>query len=212
MDDQLRQEAEAIQNLELDVQLWETLAHMSPQAVSQSALASYDRGLSSYSIQVLSEAFEVSPKDRIIRKVAEPTAKLSIESRLLILQYLTHARDLSLARKWVSEKELKNGEMFFRGVHSLDIFRKHLEERFGHSPDTLLAVGRSFGGIKANLGDVGIQFRVLPRIPLLYVLWAGDDEFPAKANILFDPTIESHLALDTIWGMVRVVTFRLLDL
>ncbi len=46
----------------------------------------------------------------------ERKALLSIELRLLILQYLVRAKEIPLAEKWITEKELKNGEMFYRGV------------------------------------------------------------------------------------------------
>jgi len=85
------------------------------------------------------------------------------------------------------------------------------EERFGRGPDHFLQVGLSIGGAKVDYGDVGLEFQVLPRIPALFILWAADNEFPAKVNILFDPTIEHHLSLDTIWGLVRVITFKLLE-
>jgi hypothetical protein len=101
--------------------------------------------------------------------------------------------------------------LFYRGVHSLDMFKNPLEETFGRCPDDFLQAGLSIGGVKADYGDVGLKFQALPRIPVLFILWTADDEFPAKANILFDPTIEHHLALDTIWGVVRVITFKLLE-
>jgi hypothetical protein len=70
-------------------------------------------------------------------------APLSIELRLLILQYLVEAKELPLAGNWVTEKELKNGEMFYRGVHSLEMFKNPLEERFGNRPDDFLEAGLS---------------------------------------------------------------------
>jgi len=146
-----------------------------------------------------------------IHRSDDRTAPLSIELRLLILQYLVKAKELSPAGKWITEKELKNGEMFYRGVHSLEMFKNPLEETFGHCPDDFLGAGLSIGGAKVDYGDVGLRFQALPRIPVLFLLWAADDEFAAKVNILFDPTIEDHLALDTIWGLVRVITFKLLE-
>jgi hypothetical protein len=146
-----------------------------------------------------------------IQSVNDNETTLSIELQLLILQYLIQAKDLPLGGKWISEKELKNGEMFYRGVHSLDMFKNPLEGRFGTRPDHFLEAGLSIGGVEVDHGDIGFQFQGLPRIPVLLILWAADDEFPAKVTILFDPTIEHHLALDTIWGLVRVITFKLLE-
>jgi hypothetical protein len=212
MEGQVKQEREAIQNLELDVQLWKALVALSHEDVCQRSLVSYDPRLQCYHIQVLNEYYHVFPGEMAIHKADDRKASLSIELRLLILQYLIQARELPLVRKWVTEKELKNGEMFYRGVHSLDIFKTPLEEKFEPRPEDFLEAGLSAGGIKVDYGDIGVRFQVLPRIPALFVFWVADDEFPARVNILFDPTIEDHLALDTIWGLVRIITFKLLEL
>jgi len=211
MEGRVKQEREAIQNLELDVQLWEAIVALSHEDVCQRSLVSYDPRLQCYHIQVLNEYYHVFPGEMAIHKADDRKASLSIELRLLILQYLIQARELPLVRKWVTEKELKNGEMFYRGVHSLDIFKTPLEEKFGHRPDDFLKAGLSIGGRKIHYGDVGLTFQALPRVPVLFILWATDEEFPARVNILFDLTIEDHLALDTVWGLVRVVTFKLLE-
>jgi hypothetical protein len=202
---------ESIQYLELDAELWKTLADLPSEDVCRRSLASYDPLVRCYEVDVLNEAYRVSPREMTISRANGRKDSPSIELRLMILQYLVQAKELSLAGKWVTEKELKNGEMFYRGVHSLDMFKNPLEEKFGHCPDDFLQAGLSIGGIEVDYGDAGLRFQVLPRIPVLFVLWGADDEFPAKVNILFDPTIEHHLALDTIWGLVRVITFKLLE-
>jgi hypothetical protein len=211
LEDRVKQERESSQYLELDAELWKTLADLPSKGVCRRSLASYDSHLHCYQVQVLNELYRVLPREMVIHRPEDRTEFLSIELRLLILQYLVQAKELSLAGKWVTEKELKNGEMFYRGVHSLDMFKKALEEKFGHRPGDFLEAGLSIGGVNVDHGDAGLKFQALPRIPVLFILWAADDEFPATVNILFDPTIEHHLALDTIWGLVRVITFKLLE-
>ena len=211
MEERIKQEKEAILNLELDAQLWKTLSTLQPEEVCRQSLTSYDSYLHCYHVQVLNESYQVFAREMAIREADDRKASLSIELRLLILQYLVRAKELPLAGKWVTEKELRNGEMFYRGIHSLEMFENPLEERFGHCPYDFLEAGLSMGGGKVNYGDIGLKFQALPRIPVLSILWAADDEFPAKVNFLFDATIEHHLALDTIWGLVRVITFKLLE-
>jgi len=211
MEERVKQERQAIKNLELDAQLWKALAALLPEDVCQRSLISYDPRLQCYHIQVLNEDYHVFPGEMAIHKADDQKASLSIELRLLILQYLIQARELPLVGKWVTEKELKNDEMFYRGVHSLEIFKNPLEEKFGHRPDDFLKAGRSIGGRTVHYGNVGLTFQALPRVPVLFILWAADEEFPARVTILFDPSIEDHLALDTIWGFVRLITFKLLE-
>jgi hypothetical protein len=207
----MRQEAEAMEGLKLDNTLWETLSGLSPERVSERSLCAYNSNRSCYDIEVLNEMFHVFPGRQTIEKAADRTAALAIELRLMILQYLIDAKSTPLTGKWVTEKEVKNGEMFFRGVHSLETVKKPLEERFGNRPEAFRSVGESLGGRPVSLGDVGMRFQALPRVPVAFVLWVADHEFPAALNILFDSTVERHLALDTLWGMVRVVTRRLMS-
>lgn len=211
LEDRVKQERESIQYLELDGQLWKTFGALAPEDVCRRSLASYDPHLGCCQVQVLNESYRVYPREMAIHVADDRKVSLSIELRLLILQYLVQAKDLSPVGKWVTEKDLKNGEMFYRGVHSLEMFKNPLEEKFGSPPDHFLEAGLSIGRAKVDFADVGLKFQALPRIPALFMLWGADDEFPAKVNILFDPTIEHHLALDTIWGLVRVITFKLLE-
>jgi len=211
VDKKMRHEAEAIGGLELDSALWETLSGLSSEEVGERALCAYDSDRSCYIIEVLDDMFQVFPGRRTIERVGERTADLWIELRLMILQYLNDAVSIPLTGRWVTEKELKNGEMFFRGVHSLETVKRPLEERFGNRPEAFRSAGESLGGRPVGLGDVGMRLQPLPRVPVAFVLWVADDEFPAALNILFDSTVENHLALDTLWGMIRVVTRRLLS-
>lgn len=211
MEDRVKQEKESIQNLELDARVWKILSTLKAEEVCRRSLASYDPHLGCYQVQVLNECYLVSPQEMAVYMANDRKDSPSIELRLMILQYLVQAKELPLVGKWVTEKELKNGGMFYRGVHSLDMIKNPLEERFGNRPGHFLEAGLSIGGTKVDYGDVGLRFQCLPRIPVLFILWATDDEFPAKVNILFDPTIEHHLALDTIWGLARAIAFKLLE-
>jgi hypothetical protein len=52
---------------------------------------------------------------------------------------------------------------------------------------------------------------VFPRIPIIYILWLKDEEFPTKVGVLFDASIGSHFTLDIIWIMVNEVSKRLAE-
>jgi len=127
LEDRLKQERESIQYLELDAALWKTLVDLPSDDVCRRSLASYDPNVRCYEVHVLNEAYQVFPREMAIHRSHDRNAPLSIELRLLILQYLVEAKELHLAGNWITEKELKNGEMFYRGVHSLEMFKKPLE-------------------------------------------------------------------------------------
>jgi len=43
------------------------------------------------------------------------------------------------------------------------------------------------------------------------VLWEGDEENPARLNVLFDASIAQHLPLDAIYALVTVICCRMAD-
>jgi hypothetical protein len=49
-------------------------------------------------------------------------------------------------------------------------------------------------------------------VPLQMVLYVGDDEFPAEANILFDPSIERLLSAEDIAWMAGMLVYRMIAL
>ena len=44
----------------------------------------------------------------------------------------------------------------------------------------------------------------LPRVPVAAILWAGDEEFPGRADLLLDSTCELHLPADVIWSVAML--------
>ena len=62
---------------------------------------------------------------------------------------------------------------------------------FGSIPEKLIETGESLGGVRETIGDASVTVDVLPHIPLTFVIWEGDDEFPPDGNILFDGTAKA---------------------
>ena len=47
----------------------------------------------------------------------------------------------------------------------------------------IIGVPIDLGGTRVTGGDLAYRFWALPRIPLMIVLWKGDEEFPAVVNV-----------------------------
>jgi hypothetical protein len=126
---------------------------------------------------------------------------------LIVLVYLLNATEVSIGGRPIGVQELKSAH-FFQGPHTL--MTEPLIERFGNHPERLLATGKGLGAEVLGLADAAIKVWPLPRIPLSYLLWAGDEEFDAQLSFMFDPTIEQHFAADGIWGLVNMTSQCLL--
>jgi hypothetical protein len=74
----------------------------------------------------------------------------------------------------------------------------------------IIEKGITLGGQINQYGDASIRLYPLPRIPVIFALWLDDEEFPARADLLFDSTCEMQLPTDIIWSIAMVSVLALL--
>jgi hypothetical protein len=192
---------------------WDKLSQLFPTDVCNRTNATYHPTREGFLLPVYNVRYLVLPKEREILRV-EWNDKLVREIlrpyfSLMVLVYLTEAKDVKPTHTWISEKDLKGGPTFFRGPHRLEV--QELITLVGDHPETFLKAGKKMGGSEILFGDKGFALHVFPKVFLAYILWMGDKEFPPKIGVLFDSTIESHFPLDILWCMVAETSRRLAE-
>jgi len=198
---------------------WKLLYDMEPEMVSENSLCKYDSKREFFTVPVFSEVFRVFKREKKVVSVAfcgenaneTPVGfkEMGFEFFLVLLGYLTGAKNIPLTGEWVSEKDIKGGETFFRGPHVALI--EPIVKRFESSLDSFSETGNRLGGKREKVGDMSFVFHVFPRVPLLYALWGRDEEFGGRAQILFDSSIEAQMPLDLIWAMTRFCTKKIVS-
>ena len=191
----------------IPLEYWEELSRQSPEEVCLRSLATHDPA-TGYALPFLSDRLHCRPDTRQIYWERD-RERPSFQDALVSLMYLLRAREIPLSGVKVNEKELNGGALFFCGPHALS--KEPLETRFARDPQGFLQAGLALGGIATPGGDGAFELRALPRIPLEYILYAQDDEFPAQLIITFDRTIDRHLPLDVIWALVNITTRSILN-
>jgi hypothetical protein len=126
---------------------------------------------------------------------------------LVILVYLLHVTPFSPTNEMISVKDLKDA-LFFQGPHTLKT--APVLERYGGDLAGFKLAAEKLDGEPMDLADAAYRLNPLPKIPLYYLLWEGDEEFKPNLSILFDRSIERHLSADAIWGLVILVSDALL--
>ncbi|MBW2063894.1 MAG: DUF3786 domain-containing protein [Deltaproteobacteria bacterium] len=126
---------------------------------------------------------------------------------LLSLVYLLNVDSEPLSNEIIGVHELKDSH-FFRGPHELRV--QGIVDRFGKDPDGFRGASESLGGEPLDMADLAYRFFPMPKVPLYYLLWLGDEEFDARVSVLFDRTIDRYLFPDAIWGIVNLVSDALL--
>ena len=181
---------------------WNILRELDPADVCRNAMVGFDNLSGLYLIKSFGMDLSIDPKTNSIHTDAPEgdllLKKLGYFSVLSILWYMTSARDIPLSNRLVQPANLKGGHIFFRGTHVLPLDKLAL--RYTHDAEAFLKRGAALGGRQLNYGDASVQLFPFPRIPVVIILWRGDEEFPPRADLLFDSTCELHLALDILWS------------
>ncbi len=191
---------------------WESLAAAAPAEVSRRTGGIYSEEKKGYLLPVLNQKYLIIPAEKKILCMRGDFCEeetLRDYFYLMVLLYLLNAAEGEPSRTWISEKELKGGTTFFRGPHALRT--EELKEGFGEDLEAFFRAGARLGGVELLFGDKAFALTIFPKVPLAYILWKGDAEFPARVNVLFDSTIQKHFSLDGIWCIVAEVTQRLLE-
>jgi len=192
-------------------ELWQQLLGLERKGTAQRAKCQYLDDPERYVITLLNTEYTVNLSDRQIFSVQPDSAQVPANflEQLCLLAYLIHAQDLPLAGKLVGPEGLSGGQFFFRGLHSLPT--EKLEKASGNCPEGLYKVMHRFNAERREFGDASIELSVLPRIPLTIVVWGGDDEFDARASILFDQTAAAHLPLDALLTAVNLAVDAVIE-
>jgi len=135
---------------------------------------------------------------------------ISLVVRALLLHYLLKADGSRPAGKWAAYKDLPGG-LLYASVFARRV-TDPLIKRFGKSAKSFQEAGKRLGGEPAEVGDASFNLQAFPRVPLQYVLWEGDEEFPASAQLLFDSSVDHYLPLEDIVVLGQVTTGRLISL
>jgi hypothetical protein len=135
---------------------------------------------------------------------AEGGPALSLTDQVLVLHYLTQADGRPVAGEWIAFREMPGAQTYHPVFYQRAI--SPLKAGFGANPALLVELAQALGATPGAGGDAAVIVPALPRVPLLLQVFAGDEDLPAEANVLFDRSAPGYLsAEDAAWLAGRVV-------
>jgi len=176
--------------------LWEQLLQLNPEQAARRAKCRYVEESNCCIIVLLNREYVVDLSNKRVVSGADGSVA-GFGEELCILACIINSSDLPVSGKLAPAASLPGGQFFFRGLHRLPT--EKLEEVFGETPERLYEVADEFAARRREFGDASIELHILPRIPMTVVVWRGDEEFGARASILFDQTAGEQLPLDALW-------------
>jgi len=125
----------------------------------------------------------------------------------MFFYYFLTADGTPLAGKWVAFRELPGGMFYHQAYqgYSGDRLATAIDNRVG----VFDRAAKNLGGMKLDIGDASFAFDALPRVRVAAVYYAGDEDFPASANVLFDESASHYLPTDALAGVGSALVDRL---
>jgi len=181
---------------------WALLAEKDPGMICKLADVQHDFAAHMFNVQSFGQEIIVDPTNHTITSYTPLGEKLlhglGHFFDLAVLWYLGRAKNIPPTGRLISPGSLSGGEIFQRGTHVLPLDR--LAERYADDIESFYKMGLELGGQQLEHGDASMRFYPFPRVPVTFILWKGEDEFPGRADMFFDTTCEQHLPTDVIWS------------
>jgi hypothetical protein len=189
---------------------WEDLRSRSLEEILHRPGVEASADNKAYEVQFLNSVYRVDPvREQITEVKPNPKHDLTEEFQILLIRYLIAKNPGPPDGKEVSEKDFPGGVTFFQGPHTLHT--APITELYGNDPEGFEVRCRELGAVPVPHGDRAMRFLPFPTIPVTYVLWRADEEFPASVSVLFDSSIGRWFKLDMIFTLVLVTTERIMN-
>ncbi|MBI4787504.1 MAG: DUF3786 domain-containing protein [Chloroflexi bacterium] len=180
------------------------LRERDPRQIAMKCGAEFDNGV--LRPKFYGEPYVITFPDLEVR--LEKTNKVcGLNRTSMFLYYMQTADGTPLAGKWVAFRDLPGG-MFYHQA-----YQGYSGDRLAKAIDNRIAVferaATNLGGTRLSLGDAAFAFDALPRVRVAAIYYAGDEDFPATANVLFDGAASHYLPTDALAGVGSGLVDRL---
>ncbi|TGE32820.1 DUF3786 domain-containing protein [Desulfosporosinus sp. Sb-LF] len=187
----------------------EELQKLLPQSIMEGSLCEFNSPRGCFKVVSFGQTIEISyPEGQIINIGSDTT--LSLGWRLILLNYLSYAKNIPLSGQRISYRDLPLGNVFYPNI------RKHSLEPLGNffsSCDqdilrqSLIEAGFTLLQAKADIAAMGF---FAPRIPVQLHFWEGEEGIPSACQILFDSTIVDQMHIEDSAALCSVIKDHIL--
>jgi hypothetical protein len=167
-------------------------------------------GEGAFEVPFLNRKFRISFPEFIFTDLSDPEKEIPIQEQVLILHYMKGKGIDGSGGSWIAYREIPGASFYFSSFVKRAI--DPLKKVFGNNIETLKRVSILLGGASIKEGDAGFEFLLFPKVPLRLILWAGDEEFPPEANILFLPSVAGFLSPEDVAWLSGMLVYRLISL
>jgi hypothetical protein len=161
------------------------------------------------SVPFLTRTYRVAYPGFVFTDMAGPAAQIPLQEQVLLLHYLQGCQP-RLAGRWIAYREIPGASFYFGAFVKRAV--EPLKKVFGQNLEGFRQAAARLDALGLDEHTTGFRLNVLPYAPLQVIVWEGDEEFPAEANILFDATAGEYLSPEDAAWLASLTVYRLMAL
>lgn len=168
---------------------------LTPEEIAKNTGCTYHYKEKYFELQCFHKDFQIFyPDGNILYKGT--SINPPINWRLIILNSFSSTKNIPLSHQWISYKEQPGGNVFYPSIINTVI---NPMGHFYHQADKekLASLLKSLKfEVSGTIDRLIATGYFAPKIPVQLRFWAGDEDFPAGFQILFDKTLSFHMHIE----------------
>lgn len=165
------------------------LKEYNPLVISQKSGADYNSEKKEFNVVLMGKKYPVQyPSGNVYDEKYSEVDQFAVKT--LILRYLLHAKGMPPVGRDINYRDVPGGQVYYRNFYGRCILR--LAGMFGKNIPAFRKAMKNVNGVKMEYGDISYRFQFLNNIYITFILWEDDEEFPPRANILFDENVPDY--------------------
>ena len=161
------------------------------EAVSRLPSVAWDG--SEFTVTLLGKRYAIAHPAYGIRPLDEDKLP-SLPTQTFLLRYLLECREVAWNGEWKTFREMPWGELYIKPYTGRVLTRAAYT--FGFKLDAFRKAAQKMGATPVKHGDAGFQFDLIGGYQMQIIIWAGDEEFPPNAQVLYSGNFADGFAAE----------------
>ncbi len=138
----------------------------------------------------------------------------TLPMKALVLQHLITAAQnqgtaVRVMGRWIDCRTLQFGTVL--GAHFSKAINDVLSIFFSFDKEQRLVRALKWGGKPLELADEGFLFKLFPRLPVAFIHWKSDEEFPPYSKVLYDVSASNYMSTHGLAALTEFLVHRLAE-
>ena len=146
-----------------------------------------------FTLKLLGKRYAISHPNYAIRALDGSTIP-NLPTQTFLLRYLLECKEVAWNGEWKTFREMPWGELYIKPYTGRVLTRAAYT--FSFKLDAFRKAAEKMGAVPVKHGDAGFLFDLIGGYQMQIIVWAGDEEFPPNAQVLYSDNFAEGFAAE----------------